>query len=56
MCDVLLPPGVNPAAVKCINIYKIYIVLNKYTCTGHDGDNCEGSFSEELDVQLINFE
>jgi hypothetical protein len=23
MCDVLLPPGVNPIAVKCISSYHI---------------------------------
>jgi delta-aminolevulinic acid dehydratase/porphobilinogen synthase len=29
------------------------IALNKYTCTGHDGDDCEGSFSEELDMYIV---
>jgi hypothetical protein len=35
MCDVLLPPGVNPTAVK--NIYCIISYIISSSATGNDG-------------------
>jgi hypothetical protein len=32
MCDVLLPPGVNPTAVKCI--YHIIVCVNELADIG----------------------